>query len=206
MISFLLVGSVLLLAAISPGPDFVVVSKNALLHSRRSGIYTAIGVGLAVLIHATYTIAGLGIVISQSILLFGLIKWAGALYLAYLGLALLFGKGVAALDIAERKEQRTLSPLRSLSEGFATNLFNPKATLFFIGVFSQVIDPAGSLPTRTVYVAESGLIVGGWFVLLSVILTVPVLKRTLARIMRPLERLMGVVLLSFAVKLAAQRA
>jgi threonine/homoserine/homoserine lactone efflux protein len=64
-----------LLASISPGPDFIVVMRNALI-SRSSGVAASIAIGFAELIHVSYCIAGLGIIISQSILLFQIIKIA----------------------------------------------------------------------------------------------------------------------------------
>lgn len=78
-----------LLAAISPGPDFFIVLKNSLGFGRRVGAASAIGVGTALSIHATYTILGLGVLIRDAILLFKVIQIAGAAYLAYLGISAL---------------------------------------------------------------------------------------------------------------------
>ena len=69
MYELLSITLIILLAAISPGPDFAVVTKNALLYSRKSGIFTAMGVSTSLLIHSTYCILGLAIVIAKSLLL-----------------------------------------------------------------------------------------------------------------------------------------
>lgn len=58
-----------LLGAMSPGADFVLVTRNALVYSRKIGIFTAIGIGLGVLVHVFYTLAGIGLIISKSIFL-----------------------------------------------------------------------------------------------------------------------------------------
>ena len=72
---FIAVGIISLLAAMSPGPDFAVVTKNSLFGSRITGLYTAIGVGLGIFLHVTYSLVGIGVVISQSIVLFSVIKY-----------------------------------------------------------------------------------------------------------------------------------
>ena len=74
-----------LLFAISPGPDFAIVTRNTLLYSRKIGICTAFGIALGILIHTIYAIAGIALLISQSPVVFSLIKYAGAAYIAYIG-------------------------------------------------------------------------------------------------------------------------
>lgn len=74
-----------LLAVISPGPDFIMITRNSLIYSRRTGIYSAIGLGLGILVHVTYSLVGIGLLISKSILLFNTIKYLGAAYLIYIG-------------------------------------------------------------------------------------------------------------------------
>lgn len=59
-----------LLAAMSPGPDFIVVTKNSFSGSRAIGLCTALGVGLGIMSHVTYSLIGIGFIISQSIILF----------------------------------------------------------------------------------------------------------------------------------------
>ena len=72
---FLTVALAHLLAVISPGPDFIMITRNSLIYSRKSGIYSAIGLGLGILVHVIYSLVGIGLVISQSILLFTIIKF-----------------------------------------------------------------------------------------------------------------------------------
>lgn len=86
MQEFFSISFLIILAAISPGPDFAMVIKNSLLYSRRAGIYTALGVSVSLLIHAVYCILGLALVISRSLLAFSIIKYLGAAYLIYIGI------------------------------------------------------------------------------------------------------------------------
>ena len=89
MTELLAVITITLLAVISPGPDFAMVTRNSLLLSRRAGVLTAVGIGLGVLVHVAYTLLGLGLLIQQSLWLFNAIKLLGAAYLVYLGLKML---------------------------------------------------------------------------------------------------------------------
>ena len=75
-----------------PGPDFVIVTKNTLLHSRHSGFYASLGIGCAILVHVTYCALGIAFIISKSVLWFDIIKYTGACYLIYLGICTLLSK------------------------------------------------------------------------------------------------------------------
>ena len=71
---FFSVGIIVILGAMLPGPDFAIVVNNTLLHSRRSGLFTALGITSACLIHITYCSLGLAFVISSSVIVFNIIK------------------------------------------------------------------------------------------------------------------------------------
>lgn len=103
LLPYLTLMSITLLAAMSPGPDMIVVVKNSLL-SRRLGIFTALGIASAIFIHVGYCIAGVGVIISQSIILFSIIKALGALYILYIAYQLLRAK---------RSDYPTMTPLAS---------------------------------------------------------------------------------------------
>jgi len=207
LFSFFLVGSAVLLAAVSPGPDFVVVSKNSTIHSRQSGMWTALGVGVAVMVHATYSLEGLGLIVERSLSIFSIIRWMGALYLAYLGISLLLKKTrpvTVPFHLSSQGHGAHISRLRSFAEGFATNLLNPKAVVFFVGIFAQVVSRDSSL-TKALYIAEASVIVTAWFFALAWMLNLPVFKVAFARMMAPLQKIMGLLLVAFAVKLAFDR-
>jgi threonine/homoserine/homoserine lactone efflux protein len=80
-------------AIISPGADLAMVMRQAMVHGRKQAIITSFGVGTSLMFHVTYTILGLGLIISQSIYLFNIVKWLGVAYLIYIGVkALRAGK------------------------------------------------------------------------------------------------------------------
>ena len=130
------VGFLTLFSAMLPGPDFAIVTKNTLLHSRRSGIFTSFGIGSAILIHMTYCALGLAIVIYNSIILFNIIKYIGSAYLIYLGITSLLSKVPEKILTKENKIKKAdLSGFISFRQGFLCNLLNPKATLSKIKYF-----------------------------------------------------------------------
>jgi threonine/homoserine/homoserine lactone efflux protein len=113
------------LAVMSPGPDFIMISRNALVYSRRSGIYAALGLALGILVHVTYSLVGIGLIISQSLILFSILKFVGAGYLLYVGYKAL-GARQSHVSIDDHQQKRDLSKLAALRMGFITNATTPK--------------------------------------------------------------------------------
>jgi hypothetical protein len=80
------------LGMVSPGPNFAITLKNSLLHSRLAGMWTAVRVAVGNLVHVVFSLLGVALIVSQSILLFNALKWFGVAYLAYIGLESLFAR------------------------------------------------------------------------------------------------------------------
>ena len=76
---FIAVFSITVLTIITPGPDFFIVVRNSLTYNKRSGLFTTLGVATAVWIHILYTLAGIGLILSKSIILFTIVKYLGLL-------------------------------------------------------------------------------------------------------------------------------
>ena len=205
MFSFLTVGLALLVGAMLPGPDFVVVSRNAAMRSCKAGMWAAVGVGTAVIVHATYSIAGLGLAVAHWPLLYDGIRYSGSCYLAYLGVRLLIAKRATLSETGENKRWHPPSQSLPFVEGFFTNLLNPKAIFFFVGIFSQVIGREVSLLTKTAFVLEAGVVVGGWFLVLVMLLNIPRVSIIVLHAQHPLEKMMGVLLIGFAIRLLIGR-
>jgi len=193
-------GIVALLAAMSPGPDFLVVSKNSVGHSRKIGVMTALGVAAGNCVHVTYTVIGIGLIIASSVLLFSAIKLAGAVYLVYLGVHLMTEKQ----DLAETAlpASAPLSAWAAFRQGFFTNVLNPKATLFFISVFSQFVSPSLPFSVRTLFGVEAVTVIGLWFVVLAVVLTFPLMRALIGKVQQRVLKFMGAALLLLGVKVA----
>ncbi|RZI46519.1 LysE family translocator [Candidatus Finniella inopinata] len=197
--------SILSLAVMSPGPDFVVVIQNSIVHSRRTGIWVSLGLGFGVLVHVTYTIAGLAAVISESIFLFNTIKWAGAAYLIYIGCRALQSKGAGAsvdCDITTEKTTKGISDLKALRLGFFTNVLNPKASLFFLVIFSQLIQPQTPVGWKITYGLTCCAITIGWFSILAYALTQRRIRSLFLGATKWIDRVCGGLMIALGIKVA----
>ncbi|MDX2495028.1 MAG: LysE family translocator [Desulfuromusa sp.] len=200
---FLTVAVIHLLAVASPGPDFAMVLRQSLSAGRSAAIWTSIGIGLGILVHVAYVLLGLGLIISQSVQIFSIIKMIGAGYLLYIG-----WKSLRAQPERPVTEADEVMPLRKYSSaqalriGFLTNVLNPKATLFFLSVFSVIIKPDTPQGVQFVYGLYMSIATGIWFCGLSFVLTQPAVRRGFARFGYWVERCMGVVLIALGVRLA----
>lgn len=198
---WLTVFTVGMLAIMTPGPDFALTLRSSLVHSRQAGIYTAVGVGVGNSIHATYCLVGIGAVISQSILLFNLLKWIGAGYLVYLGVKSLTAKA----DTTSSQFRRSTQDLRfwaAFRIGLFGNLLNPKATLFFLALFTQIVQPTTPFAIQALYgftVAVLSLI---WFALVATVISQRSLKSRVLSVSHWIERVTGGALIFLGLRLA----
>lgn len=197
------VAVVSLFAAISPGPDFFIVLRNSLSYSRKAGLYTAIGVSLALIVHLTYTLVGLGVLIAESPFLYKLIKYTGVAYLFYIGLSGLISsfKNSSETEIKYERSVDRLPSSKALMQGFLTNLLNPKAAIFFISLFSQFID--GSTPgfVRIEYAFANWSITLSWFLFLSYLITSKGFIEKIHHFRVYIDRIMGGALMLLGIKL-----
>lgn len=201
---FFTIGLLMLLSAMLPGPDFALVTKNSVLHSRRAGLFTSLGIGSAILIHITYCMLGLAIVISQSILLFNIIKYIGAIYLIYLGINSLLTKHTDQVvsSTKENLKKTTMSDFIAYRQGFLCNLLNPKATLFFLALFTVIIKPETPITWELVYAIEMFIIITAWFCILTILLSHHRVLRLLTKIEKYISKILGLFLIGFGVALA----
>ena len=201
---FFTIGLLILLSAMLPGPDFALVAKNTLLHSRRAGFFTALGISSAILIHVTYCILGLAVVISESALLFNIIKFVGAIYLIYLGISSLLTKHQTSTNNSPQNISTKISmPDRvAYRQGFFCNLLNPKATLFFLALFTVIIKPETALQLKLIYAAELFVITATWFGVLTILLSHPTVMRSFQNVEKYLAKLLGLFLIGFGIGLA----
>ena len=200
---FLTVALVHLLAVASPGPDFAVVVRESVARGQRSGSWTAIGVGSGILLHVGYSLLGIGLIVSQSILLFNLFKWLAAGYLFYLGFQALRAKPVAVDNLASSASSVAISPQRAFSVGFVTNGLNTKATLFFQYLFTVVIDPHTPLAVQAAYGLYLAGATGAWFCLVAWLFSRERVRAGFARMGHWFDRVTGAVLIGLGIRLAA---
>lgn len=140
MENFILISTILsihILAWFTPGPLFVLIIRNSLIYSRKTGIWTAVGIAVGNFIHILYSVTGIALIISQSTIAFNLIKFLGVGYLFYLGVKTVF-LHVATKNKDADVKQSDLSALSAVKVGFLTNILSPKASIFFASIFATV--------------------------------------------------------------------
>ncbi|ROS02024.1 RhtB (resistance to homoserine/threonine) family protein [Sinobacterium caligoides] len=199
VVSLLLIG---LLIVVSPGADFVLVLKNSMTSGRAAGVWTALGIGLAIGIHIAYSMFGISYIISHNPLLFSMISFAGAGYLVYLGVkSILTADAQLAVAAADAN---ALKPRQYFFQGFLCNALNPKTMLFFVSLFSQLLSTdAGSQQTALWYGLYIALLHALWFSAVAVFFTAEKFQRHLLKIKKRLNQACGVALMTFGVVLAA---
>ncbi|MDK1387615.1 LysE family transporter [Sinorhizobium sp. 8-89] len=195
-------------AIISPGADLAMVMRQSLVHGRRQAIITSFGIGTSLMFHVSYTILGLGLIISQSIYLFNIVKWCGVAYLIYIGIkALRAGQTEITAEAGEDAGAgRAQSVLRAFGLGFAANALNPKAVFFFLSIFSTVVSAHTPMMVKFGYglVMASALIL--WFVGVSLFMTTPRMRAAFTRASKWIDRASGLVFIALGLKLATERA
>ncbi|MCQ2034169.1 LysE family translocator [Stutzerimonas kunmingensis] len=199
---FMTVALVHLLAVASPGPDFAVVVRESVTQGRRIGSWTALGVGCGIFVHVAYSLLGIGLIVSQSIVLFNLFKWLAAGYLLYLGWRALRARPMSLDTADEVGTTSDRSPWQAFVVGFVTNGLNPKATLFFLSLFTVVI----SADTPPWVQAGYGVYLAGatalWFLLVAWLFSRGRVRAGFARMGHWFDRLTGAVLIGLGVRLA----
>lgn len=201
---FLTVAVIHFIGLVSPGPDFAMISRNSLVFSRRTGIWSALGLAIGILLHVTYSLVGIGLIISRSIVLFSFIKYLGAGYLIYIGYKALRTKAVTT-GVTDESMLQDLSPFSAIRMGFLTNALNPKVTLFFLGLFTQVIDPHTPFFIELLYGIEMSLATFLWFSFVAVVLSHRWIRGPFASFQHWMERAFGVLLIGLGLRVALDR-
>jgi RhtB (resistance to homoserine/threonine) family protein len=191
-----------LLAVASPGPDFALVIKQSLAHGRRTAVWTSIGIGTAILLHVTYTLLGIGLLLKSSPVAFTLLKYVGAAYLAYMGVQALRSQPRKATTEVTSEAPMVPSPRAAWGTGFLTNALNPKVTLFFLALFPVVVSPQTPKLVQAGYGLWMSLATMGWFSLVAFLFTRESVRRRFLSHGHWIDRALGLVFIAFAVSLA----
>lgn len=208
-LEFITIAGVHLIAVASPGPDFAIVLKQVINQGRRAAIFSSVGIGLGIMLHVMYSILGLSLLIKNTPMLYNIMLYAAAGYLFYIGvLALRSQPSESAVirpndnGLASRSGSKGEQSIwQAFRLGFVTNGLNPKATLFFLSLFSVVVAPTTNDAVRWGYGVYLAVATGLWFVTLSILLSNSHIDQYLQRYRHVIDRLMGVVLIVLAFSL-----
>ncbi|MGM0525483.1 MAG: LysE family translocator [Pseudomonadota bacterium] len=197
---FLMIALVHFLAVASPGPDFAVVSRYALSFGRKAGYWVSLGIAVGIIIHVTYSLVGVAVIIHQHEWVYLSLLMLGALYLGYIGLTAISAKPRG--KVGEDTPEVTLPRRRkAFTVGFLTNGLNVKATLFFLTLFTTVISPTTPFMAKLGYGIYLTIATGLWFVFLTWLLTQPRVFKKLWPYSHWVDRLMGAILILLSLSL-----
>ena len=157
-----------LIALTSPGPDTVVTIRQASLYGRNAGIFTALGIGVGIYIHCFLAINGISLFILENDLYKFFISIIGSCYIFYLGIAML--KTNSEIDNDKNNLQNYSSIYGSFFSGLVTNIFNIKAFIFFVSLFTILIDTIHGI-LFYLYPIYFSVTSAAWFILITFLLT-----------------------------------
>ncbi|MFF7441039.1 LysE family transporter [Streptomyces sp. NPDC008122] len=194
------VAVITVLAVISPGADFAMTVRNSYLYGRTAGVLAAVGIAAGVLVHVTYTMLGVGLLVSRTPMLFTAMKLIGAAYLVYIGYKTFVAKATR-VDVDQAGEAG-LSKAGALRTGFLTNALNPKTMLFVLSTYTQVVSADTPLVQQVGYGLFMSFAHLVWFGLAAVFFSNTGLRTRLLRKQAVLNKVIGSVLVGLGMVLA----
>ena len=154
-----------LIALTSPGPDTAIVIRQVSIHGRNEGFKAALGIGVGIYVHCFLAINGISLIILSNDLYKFIISIVGGTYITYLGISMYFDKSTNEISKSNIKFKN------SFIIGLITNIFNIKAFLFFVSLFSVLLDSINGI-FYYLYPVYFSMTSALWFIFLSYILTI----------------------------------
>lgn len=194
MAEFIAVIMITLLAVVSPGADFAIVTKNSYLYGRKIGVLTSLGISLGVLIHVAYTLIAVAFVMTYTPQILNIVKYIGAIYLIYIGY-----KTFTQKPIVDTDEILAINSFEAMKYGFFTNALNPKTTLFVISTYTQIV----SLSTPKIILLGYGIFMSFthfiWFSLVSLLFSSIILRQKMLAKQVKINRTIGSILCALGI-------
>lgn len=193
-----------LILNLSPGPDLFYVVGTSLANGRKVGVAAALGIAFGALFHVCAAAFGIAVLLRTSPWAFFVMKWVGALYLAWLGVNAIRG----AHGVAGQIERKAVSTFQAFRQGALVDVMNPKSAIFFLAFLPQFIQPgAGSVAGQTIILGVIVILIG-LVIESAAALGAAQLTQTLRK--RPaltawLDRIFGGVLIGLGARLAFQQ-
>lgn len=139
-----------------PGPAVVYILNRSVSDGRDVGLAAVLGLEVGDAIQATFAAVGLSAVLAASASLFNIVKWAGVVYLLYVGIRTLVTRPSALGE-----DHIHVSRKQAFRQGIVVNALNPKTALFFLSIFPQFVDP------NDAHAQTQSLVLGAVFVVLA---------------------------------------
>jgi RhtB (resistance to homoserine/threonine) family protein len=190
------------LAAMAPGPDFIIVTRHAAISGRRAGMATGLGIASGVFVWALVAAFGVASLLAASAAAFTVVKLIGAVYLAYLGVKALIAARRRGEKVEFDRAGATVRPWVAFRQGLLTNLLNPKCAVFFVALMPQFLSGSPRLDQTLLLSGLAVLVTAVWFTVLANI--VGALRRffTSPRVRRTMDAITGTIMVGLGVKIA----
>ncbi|HZE53832.1 MAG TPA: LysE family transporter [Bradyrhizobium sp.] len=191
-----------LAVTVSPGPNFAVVSRLAVSGSRQAAFGASLGIGLASIIYATLSMAGLAVLLREIGWLARGVQLCGGCYLIYLGVSAWVGAGALAGAAGPAGARSGWYGLRT---GFIVDLSNPKSIAFFIGLYAAAVPHETALWAKVSIVAGSFAVETLWYGLVAAMFSTPAALAIYKRLGKWIERTIGACLAGFGIRMIFER-
>ncbi len=198
MLEFLTIAILHLFAVASPGPDFLLVTRQCLRFDRTVAIWASAGIATGILFHSFIAITGVTLIISSNPEVFKWLKVLASIYIAYLGYLSIFKSSTSVSDKDKKDNENYVG---SFTLGLITNILNPKAILFFITVFTAVVDVSTTRLLLGLYGLYMSITTFIWFTGISYIFSNQGLRDRYKQFIPFFEKGIGIVLIIIAVGL-----
>jgi threonine/homoserine/homoserine lactone efflux protein len=136
--NLLLFASIIVVLALTPGPDVIYITTRGIAQGRTAALLSTVGICIGYLVYTMLAALGLSALLQSSVIAFDIVRYAGAIYLLYLGIRTLMSKHGGPLTLGA---VAPASPGRILQQGILTSILNPKGILFFAALLPQFVNP-----------------------------------------------------------------
>lgn len=201
-VEFITIALAHLVAVASPGPDFAIVLRYSITYGKKTALIASIGIGAAIFLHVSYALAGIGLIISTTQWLYDALIILACLFLFYLG----FDAFTAKAQPTKKQNNTTelsdaISAKKAFMMGFLTNGLNPKATLFFLALFTVVVKADTPLIIKGAYGVYMAFATTVWFCILSWVLTRQSVREFFQRNTEFFDKMLGIVMIGLSINI-----
>lgn len=198
--TLILVITISCLGMISPGPDFFLVLKNSLSYNRKIALITCLGVISAIAIHMSYCVAGIAVLITATPWLYNALRYAGAAYLLWIGVKALLAKSSGTAYVSNQAQELNVTARAAFMQGLLCNLLNPKATLFFLAIFTQLLNASSTMLDKLVVAFIIWLEAAIWWPIVVFVFQTQIVQRRYFKLQVIIDKLLGVILIVLGIK------
>ena len=177
-----------LFAVMSPGPDTAIIIREVSINKRQGGFLCALGIGVGILFHCYLAVFGISTLIISNEIAADIVSIFGSLYLIFLG----FSSFIDSNDSSERSQLLK----SSFINGFITNIFNIKAFIFFISLFSIILNDDISSIGKIFIPIYFAIATSLWFSFLAIVLTHDNIQKRWEPVQEIINKIAGSILIA----------